>query len=81
VVSFERRDHDADLRTGMFYELATSDFVLSDISISQPNVFYELGVRHGLSNRGSILVHGGWVDSPSTLLSTRAFATTAPCSR
>ncbi|HMA75590.1 MAG TPA: tetratricopeptide repeat-containing protein [Xanthobacteraceae bacterium] len=63
----------ADIRTGMFYELATSDFVLSDISILNANVFYELGVRHGLSNRGSILVHGGWVDQPIDIAVDKSF--------
>jgi hypothetical protein len=63
----------ADIRTGMFYELATSDFVLSDISILNANVFYELGVRHGLSGRGSILVHGGWVDQPIDIAVDKSF--------
>ncbi|CAH2403128.1 tetratricopeptide repeat protein [Mesorhizobium escarrei] len=63
----------ADIRTGMFYELATSDFVLSDISILNANVFYELGVRHGLSGRGSILVHGGWADHPIDIAVDKSF--------
>jgi hypothetical protein len=71
----------ADIRTGMFYELATSDFVLSDISILNANVFYELGIRHGLSSRGSILVHGGWVDQPIDIAVDRAFGTAGSFSR
>ena len=63
----------ADVRTGMFYELATADFVLSDISILNVNVFYELGVRHGLSKRGSLLVHGGWSDQPIDIAVDRSF--------
>jgi tetratricopeptide (TPR) repeat protein len=63
----------ADIRTGMFYELATSDFVLADVSIFNPNVFYELGVRHGLSDRGSILVHGGWTTHPLDIAVDRSF--------
>src|SRR5579863_10625796 len=34
-----------DIRTDMFFELVTADLVVADISIANPNVFYELGVR------------------------------------
>ncbi len=36
-----------DIRTDMFFELITADVVVADISILNPNGFYELGVRHG----------------------------------
>lgn len=49
-----------DIRTDMFFELVTADFVLADVSVFNPNVFYELGVRHGVTPRGTILVSGGW---------------------
>lgn len=35
-----------DIRTDMYFELVTADYVLADISALNPNVFYELGVRH-----------------------------------
>jgi hypothetical protein len=35
----------------MYYELVTADIILADISILNPNVFYELGVRHGAVER------------------------------
>jgi tetratricopeptide (TPR) repeat protein len=53
-----------DIRTDMYYELVTADFVLADISILNPNVFYELGVRHGVSPRGVLTLHGGWSQRP-----------------
>jgi tetratricopeptide (TPR) repeat protein len=47
-----------DIRTDMFFELVTADLVVADISITDPNVFYELGVRHGVCPRGVLVVQG-----------------------
>jgi TolA-binding protein len=47
-----------DIRTDMFFELVTADLVVADISIANPNVFYELGVRHGVCPRGVFVVQG-----------------------
>src|SRR5205823_1563287 len=40
-----------DIRTDMFYELVTADVIVADISLLNANVFYELGVRHGVAPR------------------------------
>jgi hypothetical protein len=40
-----------DIRTDMFQELLVADLVLADLSIDNPNVWYELGVRHALRAR------------------------------
>jgi tetratricopeptide (TPR) repeat protein len=53
-----------DIRTDMYFELVTADFVLADISILNPNVFYELGIRHGVGPRGVLTLHGGWSQRP-----------------
>ena len=53
-----------DIRTDIFFELVTADFILADVSILNPNVFYELGVRHGVAPRGVLLIHGGWTSQP-----------------
>lgn len=34
-----------DIRTDMFFELVTADYVVADLSIANPNVYYELGIR------------------------------------
>jgi tetratricopeptide (TPR) repeat protein len=52
---------DEDTRAGsilkdMFQELLLADLVVADLSIDNPNVWYELGVRHALRARGVILV-------------------------
>jgi tetratricopeptide (TPR) repeat protein len=43
-----------DIRTDMFQELLLADLVVADLSIDNPNVWYELGVRHALKARGVI---------------------------
>ena len=49
-----------DIRTDMFFELVTADLVVADISILNANVFYELGVRHGVAERGVFMIAAGW---------------------
>lgn len=48
-----------DIRTDMFQELLMADLVVADLTINNPNVWYELGVRHALRARGVILISGG----------------------
>ena len=45
-----------DIRTDMFQELLMADLVVADLSIDNPNVWYELGVRHALRARGVISI-------------------------
>lgn len=56
-----RADHEqraGDIRTDMFQELLVADLVLADLTVDNPNVWYELGVRHALRARGVVLVFG-----------------------
>jgi tetratricopeptide (TPR) repeat protein len=62
-----------DIRTDMFYELVTADIVVADISILNANVFYELGIRHGVTPRGVFMVHGGWTRRPFDIVTDRTF--------
>jgi hypothetical protein len=48
-----------DIREDMFQELLVADLVVADLTIDNPNVWYELGVRHALRSRGVVLVCGG----------------------
>jgi tetratricopeptide (TPR) repeat protein len=43
-----------DIRADMFQELLLADVVIADLSADNPNVWYELGVRHALRARGVI---------------------------
>lgn len=48
-----------DIREDMFQELLVADLVVADLTIDNPNVWYELGVRHALRSRGVVLICGG----------------------
>ncbi|MGB8167485.1 MAG: tetratricopeptide repeat-containing protein [Chthoniobacteraceae bacterium] len=45
-----------NIRTDMFEQLLLADVVIADISIHNANVFYELGVRHGLRDRRTYMI-------------------------
>ena len=45
-----------NIRLDMFQMLIAHDVVIVDISIENSNVFYELGIRHGLRPKGTILL-------------------------
>jgi tetratricopeptide (TPR) repeat protein len=45
-----------DIRSDMFQELLLADLVVADLSIDNPNVWYELGVRHALRPKGVIQI-------------------------
>ena len=53
---------DADRRGGsihldMFQDLLLAEFVVADLTLDNPNVWYEIGVRHALRAGGSVLVY------------------------
>ncbi|WP_255088518.1 MULTISPECIES: tetratricopeptide repeat-containing protein [unclassified Synechococcus] len=50
-----------NIHSDMFQELLLADLVVADLTIDNPNVWYELGVRHALSARGVVLICGGRV--------------------
>lgn len=60
-----------DIRTDMFQELLLADLVVADLTIDNPNVWYELGVRHALRARGVVLISGGRVSTAFDLYTDR----------
>ena len=62
-----------DIRSDMFQELLLADLVLADLTIDNPNVWYELGVRHALRSRGVVLISGGRVPTAFDLAPDRKF--------
>ncbi|UVT14920.1 MAG: DUF4071 domain-containing protein [Nitrospira sp.] len=55
----------------MFQELLIADLVVADLTIDNPNVWYELGVRHALRARGVVLISGGQVPTAFDLYTDR----------
>lgn len=60
-----------DIRLDMFQELLVADLVVADLTLDNPNVWYELGVRHALRARGVVLVSGGRVTTAFDLYTDR----------
>ena len=45
-----------EIRKDMFQELLLADLVVVDLTVDDPNVWYELGVRHALRARGVVQI-------------------------
>jgi hypothetical protein len=45
-----------DLRAGLFEALLTADVVVADVSVPNPNVFYELGLAHALRDKRTLVI-------------------------
>jgi tetratricopeptide (TPR) repeat protein len=69
----DQEESAGDIRTDMFFELVTADAIVADISILNANVYYELGVRHGVAPRGVFMIHGDWGKPPFDIASDRRF--------
>ena len=60
-----------NIREDMFQLLVTADVVIADISIHNANVFYELGIRHGLRDKRTVLLRAKADDVPFDLKTDR----------
>ncbi|SDR51303.1 protein of unknown function [Paraburkholderia fungorum] len=60
-----------DIRRDMFQELLLADIVVADLTIDNPNAWYELGVRHALRKRGVILLSAREGASPFDIVTDR----------
>ncbi len=45
-----------NIRTDMFEQILIADLVIADVSIHNANVFYELGIRHALRDKKTVLI-------------------------
>ncbi len=71
VFRADQEQRAGDIRADMFQELLLADLVLADLSIDNPNVWYELGVRHALRARGVVLVQGDRAYQPFDIYTDR----------
>ncbi len=60
-----------DIRSDMFQELLVADLVVADLTLDNPNVWYELGVRHALRARGVVLIQGPRQSQPFDIYTDR----------
>jgi tetratricopeptide (TPR) repeat protein len=65
----ERRG--GDIRVDMFQELLLADLVIVDLTVDNPNVWYELGVRHALRARGVVLIQSARPYQPFDIYTDR----------
>jgi hypothetical protein len=63
-----------NIRTDMFEALLVADIVIADISIYNANVYYELGIRHALRDRVTIMIRAGEEKVPFDLSTDRYLA-------
>jgi len=71
VFRADEEERAGDIRTDMFQELLIADLVVADLTVDNPNVWYELGVRHALRARGVVLICGGRVTTAFDLYTDR----------
>lgn len=71
VFRADEEERAGDIRTDMFQELLLADLVVADITLDNPNVWYELGVRHALRARGVVLISGGRMPTAFDLYTDR----------
>ena len=71
VFRADEENRAGDIRTDMFQELLAADLVVADLTLDNPNVWYELGVRHALRDRGVVLVQGPRSTSPFDIYTDR----------
>jgi hypothetical protein len=60
-----------NIRADMFRLLLTADVVIADLSIHNANVFYELGIRHSLVKKHTILIRAEIDKIPFDLFTDR----------
>src|SRR4029450_1864408 len=69
-----------NIRADVIHELVMADVVIADVSIHNANVFYELGIRHAVRNRATVLIRARIDDVPFDLKGERylSYDQTAP---
>src|SRR5262249_60536294 len=60
-----------NIREDMFRLLVCADLVIADVSIHNANVFYELGIRHGMRPNATFLLRASMDEYPFDLSTDR----------
>ncbi len=59
--------HSGSIEVQMYLELLTADVVVADISTANPNALYELGIRHALRPRTTVVISESGLSYPFDL--------------
>jgi len=59
--------HSGSIEVQMYLELLTADVVVADISTANPNAIYELGIRHALRPRTTVVISESGLSYPFDL--------------
>jgi hypothetical protein len=62
-----------NIREDMFHRLLTADVVIADLSVYNPNVFYELGIRQAFRDKYTFLIRSNLSEYPFDLRTDRYF--------
>jgi nucleotide-binding universal stress UspA family protein/tetratricopeptide (TPR) repeat protein len=62
-----------NIRIDMFQRLLTADLVVADVSVHNANVFYELGIRHALRDKRTLMIRCDADKFPFDLQTDRYF--------
>ena len=62
---------DGSIHKDMFRELVMADIVVADVSVHDANVFYELGIRHTVRPRSTVLIYARIDEVPFDLMTYR----------
>ena len=62
---------DGSIHKDMFRELVMADIVVADVSVHDGNVFYELGIRHAVRPRSTVLIYARIDEVPFDLMTYR----------
>jgi tetratricopeptide (TPR) repeat protein len=73
IIRADEEEGAGDILVDMFQELLMADLVLVDLTADNPNVWYELGVRHALRSRGVVLVNGPRASKPFDIYTNRKY--------
>lgn len=71
VFRADQEQQAGDIKTDMFQELLIADLVVVDLTVDNPNVWYELGVRHALRARDVVLIQGPREKQPFDIYTDR----------
>jgi tetratricopeptide (TPR) repeat protein len=71
VIRADEEQTAGDIKRDIFQELLIADLVVADLTLDNPNVWYELGVRHALRACGIVLIQGPGDKQPFDIYTDR----------